>query len=82
MSVDKSKQSLEAENVDMANEIKDLGNARQESERRRKQLEQQCQEYSIRLQDVDKNKNELSDKCSKMTVSDGRKFFFKKFKIH
>ena len=43
--VEKAKQTLEAENVDMANEIKQISTARQESERRRKQLEQQVSSF-------------------------------------
>lgn len=39
--LEKAKQTLEAENVDMANEIKQISVARQESERRRKQIDQQ-----------------------------------------
>ena len=40
-SLEKAKNNLEAENVDMAQEIKALSSAKQESERKRKQFESQ-----------------------------------------
>lgn len=66
---DKAKSNLEAENADMANEIKTLGAGKQESERRRKQLEQQLQEISIKYSENERGRGELSEKLSKLSVS-------------
>lgn len=54
--MDKSKQTLEAENADMAQELRVVGAARTDAERRRKQAEQQLQEITARLQEVDRAK--------------------------
>ena len=66
--LDKVKGSLEAENVDMANEIKQLSVGKQESERRRKQLDQQVQELTIRLAEVDRSRGDIGEKATKMQV--------------
>ena len=66
--LEKAKQHLEAENVDMANEIKQLSTARQESERKRKQAETQLQDYVIRLTELERNKGEVGEKVSKLQV--------------
>ncbi|KAI0207651.1 hypothetical protein LSAT2_007632 [Lamellibrachia satsuma] len=65
-SLEKAKQSLEGENVDMANEIKQVSAARAEADRRRKQAENQLQEYTVRLSEVDRNKADLMDKTAKL----------------
>lgn len=54
--LDKSKQTLEAENADMAQELRVVGAARTDAERRRKQAEQQLQEITARLQEVERAK--------------------------
>lgn len=66
--LEKQKQTLEAENVDMANEIKQLTSGKQESERKRKQAEQQNQELSIRLADIEASKEEVDKKITKLQV--------------
>ena len=66
--IDKTKQSLEAENVDMANEIKQLSVGKQESERKRKQLDQNVQEMTIKLAELDRNKGDITDRAVKMQV--------------
>ena len=68
-SLEKAKQSLEGENVDMANEIKQLSAARQEADRRRKQAENQLQEYTVRLTETDRSKSDLTEKANKLQVS-------------
>lgn len=66
--LEKQKQTLEAENVDMANEIKQLTSSKQESECKRKQAEQQNQELSVRLAEVEASKEEVDKKITKLQV--------------
>ncbi|KAJ8318252.1 hypothetical protein KUTeg_003343 [Tegillarca granosa] len=64
--LEKTKQTLEAENTDLCNDLKSVQMAKQESERKRKQAEQQYQEVSIRLQDTDRVKVEVAEKSAKL----------------
>ena len=66
--LEKQKQNLEAENVDMANEIKQLSSVRQESERKRKQADQQNQELTMRLAEVEMGRGEVGEKAVKLQV--------------
>ena len=66
--LEKAKTNLEAENIDMATEIKQLSASRTESERKRKQLEQQVQEYNIRLSETERAKGDASEKVSRLQV--------------
>lgn len=68
MSVEKAKSALEAENVDLANELKSVSTAKQESERKRKQLEVQVQEHSMKIGDLDRQKSESSEKATRLQV--------------
>ncbi len=52
----------------MANEIKQLGAAKQESERKRKQAESQLQEYTLRLAEVDRSYGDQQNKIQKLQV--------------
>ncbi len=52
----------------MANEIKQLGAAKQESERKRKQAESQLQEYTLRLAEVDRSFGDQQNKIQKLQV--------------
>ena len=65
------KQTLESENVDMANEIKQLTASKQESERKRKQLETAVQEANIKYVEVERNRSDLIEKVQKLQVSTG-----------
>lgn len=69
LSLEKNKSILEAENADMANDIKTIMAGKQESERRRKQLEQHLQEISIRFSENERGRGELAEKVGRMTVS-------------
>ncbi|KAI1301395.1 Myosin heavy chain, non-muscle [Halotydeus destructor] len=64
--LEKAKVNLEAENADMANEIRTLGQGRQENDRRRKQLEGQLQETLVKLNDAERIKTDLADKTGKL----------------
>lgn len=56
LAFEKQKQTLEAENADLATELRNVNQARQENDRRRKQAEQQFSEVQASL---------LDSKCSK-----------------
>ena len=66
--MEKIKSTLEAENVDMANEIKQLNVGKQESERKRKQAESQLQELTLRLAETERSSGDQANKVSKMQV--------------
>jgi myosin protein heavy chain len=48
LALDKQKQTLEAENADLATELRNVNQSRQENDRRRKQAEQQFNEVQVR----------------------------------
>ncbi|CAL1262338.1 unnamed protein product [Larinioides sclopetarius] len=55
--------------VEKLNEQLDsIQKARQESERRRKQLENQAQELAMKLDDVERNKGEMAERAQKLQV--------------
>ncbi|CAN8030210.1 unnamed protein product, partial [Ixodes persulcatus] len=64
--LEKQKGNLEAENVDMANEIKALSSARQESDRRRKALEFQLQELSVKLAELERSRSDAVERCTRL----------------
>uniref|UniRef100_A0A6G1SE90 Myosin heavy chain, non-muscle n=1 Tax=Aceria tosichella TaxID=561515 RepID=A0A6G1SE90_9ACAR len=64
--LEKTKASLEAENADMANELKALNAQRQENERRRKQLELMVQDMNSKFADSERQKEELLDRLNKI----------------
>ncbi|CAN8002558.1 unnamed protein product [Ixodes hexagonus] len=66
--LEKQKGNLEAENVDMANEIKALSSARQESDRRRKALEFQLQELSVRLAELERSRSDATERCARLQL--------------
>ncbi|XP_060071746.1 myosin heavy chain, non-muscle-like isoform X4 [Ylistrum balloti] len=65
-SLDKQRQTLEAENTDLAGDLKQVQMAKQESERKRKQVEAQLQEITIRLQESDRGRTDTIDKATKL----------------
>ena len=68
ITLEKAKQQLEAEKVEAKTEAKQLATYKQDSDKQRKQLEQQLQEYTIKFADTDKTKTEMVDKVSKLQV--------------
>lgn len=48
LGLDKQKQTLEAENADLATELRNVNQSRQENDRRRKQAEQQFAEIQVK----------------------------------
>lgn len=63
--LEKNKSQLEADNADMANEIKALNIAKQDNERRRKQLEQTVQDLNTKYADSERQKLELAERLNK-----------------
>ena len=59
---DKARQTLEDENVDLANEVKVLAVQRSESEQRR----EQSQELSIKFREGEKVRTEMAEKMSRL----------------
>ena len=57
---------FQADNADMANELKTVSGSKAENERRRKQLEMQCAELQMKLQESDKIGADSADKLSKV----------------
>ncbi|KPJ08101.1 Myosin heavy chain, non-muscle [Papilio machaon] len=64
--LEKAKQALEAENADLATELKSAAAARAEGERRRKQAEAQLADLAAKLQDVDRSRAEVQEKCQRL----------------
>lgn len=67
--LEKTKQTLEAENQDLCNDLKSVQMAKTESERKRKQVEQQLQEATIKLQETERSRADATDKSNKLAVS-------------
>ena len=64
--LEKTKATLEAENQEMASDLKSVQMAKVESERKRKQAEQQLAELSIRLQEMEQARAETTEKAIKL----------------
>uniref|UniRef100_W4VRK7 Putative myosin class i heavy chain n=1 Tax=Corethrella appendiculata TaxID=1370023 RepID=W4VRK7_9DIPT len=64
--LEKSKQTLEAENADLATELRNVNQSRQENDRRRKQAEAQIAELQVKLAEVERARSELQEKVSKL----------------
>lgn len=52
----------------MSSELLSLSSARQESERRRKQMENQLQELAIKYEEVERSKADTAEKAQKLQV--------------
>ncbi|XP_055526751.1 myosin heavy chain, non-muscle isoform X1 [Wyeomyia smithii] len=65
-SLEKAKQTLEAENADLATDLRNVNQSRQENDRRRKQAESQVAELQVKLAEVERARVELQEKVSKL----------------
>lgn len=63
--LEKTKGTLEAENQDLANDLKQVQMAKQESERKRKQAETAVSELNIKLAELERIKSDQSEKVTK-----------------
>jgi len=64
--LDKGKGQLEAENADLANELKSVNAARQESEKKRKQTESAISELQMKLQETDRSRSEYQERMNRL----------------
>lgn len=69
--LEKTKQSQESANKELASEVKSLQQARTESEHKRKKVESQLQEFTARLTEGERAKGELAERSHKLQVSTG-----------
>lgn len=69
--LEKTKQSQESANKELATEVKCLQQAKVESEHKRKKLESQLQEFMARVTEGERAKGELSDRTHKLQVRAG-----------
>lgn len=67
--MEKTKQSQETANKELASEVKGLQQAKTESEHKRKKLESQLQEFMARVTEGERAKGELGDRVHKLQVS-------------
>lgn len=68
--LEKAKQALEKETSELSMEIRSLSQAKQDGENKRKKLDSQLVDLQSRFTDSEKQKAELGERCSKITVSD------------
>lgn len=64
--LEKAKGTLEAENADLASELRTVTNTKQESDRRRKTAEQQLAELQSKIGEIDRVRSELAEKAAKL----------------
>lgn len=67
--LEKAKQALEKESSELTIEVRSLTQAKQDGEHKRKKLEGQVADLQSRFTDSEKQKAELSERCSKVTVN-------------
>lgn len=68
MSIEKEKKALESEWNELQIEVKALTQSKGDSEHRRKKAEAQVQELQIKFGETERQRQELSDKMTKMQV--------------
>lgn len=69
--LEKAKQALEKETSELHVEIRSLAQGKQDVEHKRKKVEGQLADLQSRFNDSERQKAELGDRVSKITVSDG-----------
>eukprot|EP00064_Thunnus_orientalis_P007044 superscaffoldBa00000761_g7063 len=67
--LEKAKQALEKETSELTIEVRSLTQAKQDGENKRKKLESQVADLQSRFTDSEKQKTELGERCSKITVN-------------
>lgn len=68
--LEKAKQALEKETSELTMEVRSLVQAKQDGEHKRKKLEGQVADLQSRFADSEKQKADLGERCSKITVND------------
>lgn len=67
--LEKAKQALEKEVVDLNGNLRSLGNAKQDVEQKKKKVETQLADLQTRFNESERKREELGDAVSKLTVS-------------
>lgn len=70
--LEKAKQALEKEAADLSADLRSMASAKQDVEHKKKKVEGQLNELHTRFQDSERQRTELGEKVSKMTVSESR----------
>lgn len=70
--LEKAKQALEKETSELTVEVRSLVQAKQDGEHKRKKLEGQVADLQSRFADSEKQKAELGERCSKITVNNAQ----------
>lgn len=68
--LEKAKQALEKETADLGADLRSLASAKQDVEHKKKKVEAQLNDLHGRFNDSERQRTELGEKVSKMTVSD------------
>lgn len=71
--LEKAKQALEKETSELHIEIRSLGQSKQDVEHKKKKLEGQLGDLQSRYNEGERQRAELTDRVSKITVSSGLK---------
>lgn len=80
--LEKAKQALEKETSELTMEVRSLAQAKQDGEHRRKKLEGQVADLQSRFSDSEKQKAELGERCSKITVNHSTSVLYMKKSVH
>lgn len=67
--LEKAKQALEKESADLSADLRSLASSKQDVEHKKKKLEGQLNDLHVRFNESERQKTELSERISKMTVS-------------
>uniref|UniRef100_A0A6Q2WTB7 Myosin, heavy chain 11a, smooth muscle n=1 Tax=Esox lucius TaxID=8010 RepID=A0A6Q2WTB7_ESOLU len=67
--LEKAKQALEKETSELSVEVRTLNTAKQDIENKKRKVEGQLNDLQARFTDSEKQKTELGERCSKITVS-------------
>lgn len=68
--LEKAKQALEKESSDLSADLRSLTSAKQDVEHKKKKVEGQLNELHSRFNESERQRTELGERVSKMTVSD------------
>lgn len=80
--LEKAKQTLEKETADLSADLRSLASAKQDVEHKKKKVEGQLNDLHSRFNESERQRTELGERVSKMTVSrDGIIGQFVRFKL-
>lgn len=70
VNLEKAKQALESERVELSNEVKVLLQAKGDSEHKRKKADTQLQELQVKFAEGERVRTELAERVNKLQVRD------------